>query len=322
MEGKRRYSSGNSIVDRVSEISITGNIIPNVWYKTLCMDNGKPYLIAISILADIVYWYRATEVRDENSGELTGYRKKFKADFLQRSYQQICQMFNISKKQAREALKFLADNGVVIQHLRDVITKDGTRLHNVMYLELVPERLYELTYPHLDDRVVPCREPCSDAEGTTVIPFRERGSYPEGRTNTDITTDNSTGDYNNQIDGTDAVEIYRQIIKENIEYENLLQGCSIGEKEYVDEIVDLLTELVAVDREHVLIAGASYPYQVVKGKLLKLNSDHIRYVMGCMKKNTSKVRNIKSYLLSALFNAPNTINHYYQAEVNHDLYGA
>jgi len=69
------------------------------------------------------------------------------------------------------------------------------------------------------------------------------------------------------------------------------------------------------------IAGEDYPYNLVKSKFLKLNSTHLEYVIGCMKNNTTKVSNIKAYLTTALYNAPNTINHYYTAEVNHDMYG-
>ena len=67
--------------------------------------------------------------------------------------------------------------------------------------------------------------------------------------------------------------------------------------------------------------GEDYPYSLVKSKFLKLNSTHLEYVIGCMKNNTTKVSNIKAYLTTALYNAPNTINHYYTAEVNHDMYG-
>lgn len=69
----------------------------------------------------------------------------------------------------------------------------------------------------------------------------------------------------------------------------------------------------------VRIAGEYYPAGFVKGKLLKLNYSHIEYVLECMDKNTTKVRNIKQYLLAALFNAPSTIGSYYKAAVNHDM---
>ena len=94
-----------------------------------------------------------------------------------------------------------------------------------------------------------------------------------------------------------------------------------GEKEYIDEIVELIVEVISVKREVFVIAGAEYPYQFVKNKLLKVNSSHIQYVLECLHDNTTKIRNVKSYLLTCIFNAPSTINNYYRAEVNHDMYG-
>lgn len=88
MEGIRTLT-GNKTVDRLSRMNITGNVIPAAWYQTIRKPTGKPYLNAIVILSDIVYWYRAAEVRDEGSGQLIGYRKRFRADLLQRSYQQM-----------------------------------------------------------------------------------------------------------------------------------------------------------------------------------------------------------------------------------------
>ena len=70
---KNKISSGNNIVDTMAEISITGNIIPQEWYKHIVRKNGKPHLLAITILGDIVYWYRPTEVRDEVTGHTTGF---------------------------------------------------------------------------------------------------------------------------------------------------------------------------------------------------------------------------------------------------------
>ena len=83
------YSTGNEIVDEVSKINISGNIIPLSWFQTLVSESGKPMLLAIYLLADIVYWYRPKEIRDEESGNLVGYQKRFKADLLQRNYRQI-----------------------------------------------------------------------------------------------------------------------------------------------------------------------------------------------------------------------------------------
>lgn len=124
-----------------------------------------------------------------------------------------------------------------------------------------------------------------------------------------------------EADEIDRMAIYTQIIKENIDYDILIADCSIGEKEYIDEVVELITEVVAIERKTIRIAGTDLPYQLVKSKMLKLNDSHIRYVLECLNKNTTKVRNIKQYILTSLYNAPNTIGNYYRAEVNHDLYG-
>ena len=117
-----------------------------------------------------------------------------------------------------------------------------------------------------------------------------------------------------------AVEIYREIIKDNIEYDHLIQNCKI-DKDRLDEIVDLMLETVCTARKTIRIAGDDYPAKLVKSKFLKLNSSHIEFVLDCMRENTTKVRNIKQYLKAVLFNAPSTIDSYYTALVNHDLYG-
>ena len=117
-----------------------------------------------------------------------------------------------------------------------------------------------------------------------------------------------------------AVEIYREIIKDNIEYDHLIQNCKI-DKDRLDEIVDLMLETVCTARKTIRIAGDDYPAELVKSKFMKLNSSHVEFVLDCMRENTTKIRNIKQYLKAVLFNAPSTIDSYYTALVNHDLYG-
>ena len=114
------------------------------------------------------------------------------------------------------------------------------------------------------------------------------------------------------------MEAYRRLIKENIEYDCLLEQY---DRERMDEILELMLEAVCLPKTHVRIGGEDFPAEVVKSRLLKLTSTHIQYVFECIDRNTTKVRNIKSYLLTTLYNAPATIDHYYRAQVNHDLYG-
>ena len=90
----------------------------------------------------------------------------------------------------------------------------------------------------------------------------------------------------------------------------------------LDELVELMLGTVCSRRETIRIAGDSYPAEVVKSRFLELNSSHIEYALDRMQDNTTYVRNIKKYLLAALYNAPATIDSYYASLVNHDLYGS
>ena len=114
-------------------------------------------------------------------------------------------------------------------------------------------------------------------------------------------------------------EAYRGIIKENIEYDFLVPRYG---QERMDETVELMLETVLSRRPYIRIAGDDYPAEVVKSRFLKLNSSHIEYVLDRMRENTTYVRNIKKYLLAALYNASATIDSYYASLVNHDLYGS
>ena len=137
-------------------------------------------------------------------------------------------------------------------------------------------------------------------------PLREETAEPE-RKGTEATAQS-------------AVDIYREIIKDNIEYEHFIKHTNI-DRERLDEIVSLILETVCTKRKTIRIAGDDYPAELVKAKFMKLNSNHIEFVFDCMKENTTKIRNIKQYLKAVLFNAPNTIDSYYTALVNHDMYG-
>jgi hypothetical protein len=143
---------------------------------------------------------------------------------------------------------------------------------------------------------------------TDSIPFRETaaGSPPEAK--------------RREAAPMSEIESYRALILENIEYDFLKREVGPYSDD-LDEIVEIMVETVCAKRKYTRVAGSDFPHEVVKSRLLKLNSEHIRFVMDCMKQNTTKIRNIKQYLLAALFNAPTTIGNYYTALVNHDMYG-
>ena len=119
-------------------------------------------------------------------------------------------------------------------------------------------------------------------------------------------------------EAADAYSVYEEIIKDNIDYDILKQDMKF-DGDRLDEIVDLMLETVCTARKRVRIAGDDYPAELVKSKFMKLDGEHIRFVLDCMRENTTKIRNIKQYLKAALFNAPSTIGNYYTSLVAHDM---
>ena len=115
-----------------------------------------------------------------------------------------------------------------------------------------------------------------------------------------------------------AFDIYEEIIKDNIEYDILMQNNRL-DKDLINEIVTLMLETVCTKRKTIRIAGDDYPAELVKARFMKLDSSHIEFVLNCMSENTTKIRNIKQYLRAVLFNAPSTMNSYYTSLVAHDM---
>lgn len=108
------------------------------------------------------------------------------------------------------------------------------------------------------------------------------------------------------------------LVRENIELEELLMVRE-QDRDLILEIYSLIVEMISSRSEEIVIASSRYPAEIVRSRFLKLGYDHILYVIDCLEKNTSKVKNIRKYLLAALFNAPATIDGYYRAEVRHDM---
>ena len=154
-------------------------------------------------------------------------------------------------------------------------------------------------------------------------------THQEVRKSHGSNTDNNDTDYSHTENpiypGRDEEEMRARMICESffedqIEYDYLLEQYPY-ERETIRGILDLLVDTYCSKRKYIRVAGDDKPADVVKSQIAKLNSSHIQYVMDCLKENTTDVRNIKQYLLAALYNAPTTISPYYQAKVNYDFYG-
>lgn len=126
---------------------------------------------------------------------------------------------------------------------------------------------------------------------------------------------------NKMLDEKDWIEEYRNLIRENISYERLIAYLSIKDKELVEELYELICDIVCVPKKKIRIGGEDISYEIVKAQFLKLNETHIEYVLESLNKNAGKIVNIKAYLLTTLYNAVLTINHYYHQEVQYDMYG-
>jgi hypothetical protein len=168
-------------------------------------------------------------------------------------------------------------------------------------------------------------------KGTSLLPKNGSAECPKPDGSNTYVNDTDLNDTDQSIypataakevsshdDSMDAIEAYREIIKENISYDILKQKCDV---QRLDEIVDIMLETLCSRKKQIRIAGEDFPAEVVKSRLLKLDDSHIEYVLECLDRNTTDIRNIRSYILTALYQAPTTINSYYAARVSHDLYG-
>jgi uncharacterized phage protein (TIGR02220 family) len=201
------------VVNEITQINFSGNIIPISWFKHVKFKNNKPDLLGIMILSEIIYWYRAREERDESTGQIKGYKKKFEADMLQRSYQSFADQFGVSKKQVQEAIYRLRDNGFIVVELRNIVTETKQTLANVTFLAPVPQAIYEITYP-------------SPFQKGDVSLSKGRRVPLEGETYTETTTETTT-----EIDNIlsfEEIEPQKDVIpyQEIVDYLNLKAGTS------------------------------------------------------------------------------------------------
>lgn len=177
--------TGNKIVDKISEMNL--NSIPEMWYLNI-RKGTTPNAMAILMLWDFIYWYKWTEVRDEESGMLIGHKKKFAdKDWLQRSHDQIGKKFGISKKVVRENLDFLEELGLIKKHCKGLHTNMGV-IPNVLYIELCPEAIKKFSFEKVELKSV--------QSGKVKVPSRAKQKCPNGNSKSDLqgstNTNNST----------------------------------------------------------------------------------------------------------------------------------
>ena len=188
-----------SVVESITKLNITGNVIPNAWWTRITMQNGKPDCNAVVLLSEIVYWYRAKIVRDEASGCTISSEKRFKSDKLQRSYQSLADQFGFTKRQVQEAMYRLRDAGLITLELRTVNIGTGMPVSNVLFIEPNPEKIEQITYATDAVDANGNGDSCDSASGE-LSRYNVRPSHvstctpitPERETYTEITTEITT----------------------------------------------------------------------------------------------------------------------------------
>ena len=389
---------------------------------------------SILTVSDMIFLATNVTKKLDHYRQVSGWKKKFSGDILRQSYQYYADLFGESKKTVKMAIDRLETFRVLRREFRTIFHGEGLVSNNVMYLRLVPEQLYRLTYPEAEPGSVweekACRAGTGEgmggglpaepgaAVGRAVGGFptdldtgmeelggslptnfhigveesggslptnsdtgmeKPGGSLPTnsdtpmeklgGRgvqngiqaptnwegggagnfqglspnsegvpsqnvgTYTEITSENTYRDYNTSInpsirgsradmaDGMEDVDACMALIRRNIEYEHHMRFDRSDERSLYEELYAVICEVVCVRHRSVRVGGEEYPHALVKERFLKLGEDHLRYVIECMRNTSTRITNIKAYMITALYNAPMTMNHYYQQEVNYDMHG-
>ena len=165
-----------------------------------------------------------------------------------------------------------------------------------------------------------CKNDTSGSVEATFVEMSEVHGIKTNINNTDFSDTNPISSYPQM--GNDAMRAsytaYRNYFMNHLEMDALLSDKP-SDRDMADGIIDILVETCCTTKPTVWVYGTEIPTEVVRGKLMKLSMEHIQYVIHCFNENTTKVRNIRQYLLAALYNAPTTISPFYRAWVNHDM---
>ena len=224
---------------------------------------------------------------------------------------EITESMNCGNKKAIQLLDELEHKAGLIERKRQGLGKP-----NLIYVK----SFYRTVDKYGERHFLKCQNDTSGSVKATSLEVSESHSNKTNDKKTDLNDTDPSFLPGRESKRNDAYAQYEAYFREELEIPILIQG-NRTEKETLEGILDLLAETCSSRRKTIRIAGDDKPIEIVKGRLMKLNSLHIQYVLDCLKENTTYVRDMKQYLLTTLFNAPVTIDSYYQARVNHDMYG-
>ena len=265
------------------------------------------------------------------------------------SIERIMEFANCGRNKAGEILKNLDAIGLIEKvlipgrglkiYVKNFISKDAPKFENqtLEEKEQVLQGMFGDNKELVDNSVEPTLNPNDGIYFSNTTVCESNDTHPQSKSGVVYFSNTNKNNINNNslsntksnqtisvtgpatVAGCDDDEIgYAALIRDNISLNTLMERYP-HDQEFLQGIYELILETVLCNNDYIVVASNQYTSNFVRGKLLKLELQHIEYVLSCWKKNTEKPRNIKKYLLAALFNAPSTIDAYYQAEVNHDM---
>lgn len=230
--------------------------------------------------------------------------------YIYYTVKQIMDALSVSNKTVAKLLKELDDANLIV---RD---REGCNRPDKIYVMNFISVVYK---SHLRT----CKNYTSGSEESTPPEMKKVHPNNTDINKTDISdTESIVSIRKTGCDAMDAMEEYRSfeaLVKERIDFDILIFDHPY-DREDLEEIVSIMTDVLTTKSGTIRISGDEKPVEIVKNRLMKLNSSHIEYVLQGLKDNPVRVRNIKAYILAALYNAPTTISNYYSALVNHDLH--
>ena len=231
--------------------------------------------------------------------------------FIICTIEEIMEKIGCGNKKAIQLLSELEDKIGLIERKRQGLGKP-----NLIYVKNFIRTVDNSGQRHF----LKCQNDTSGSVRTTSLEMSESHGSNTNLSNTDMSKTENLIYPGTDSDGMAERRSCEDYFRRSLEYDILLQNNPY-EKETLEGILDLLVDTCCSHKAYIRIAGDNKSGEVVRSRFMKLDSSHIQYVLSCLKENTTDVRNIRQYLLAALYNAPTTISAYYQAKVNYDFYG-
>ncbi len=321
-------SSGNMNVDAIGRINLSGTLIPHSWLHSITTEKGHPDMNAILILAEIVYWYRPTA--SVNADGETVWKKKFRKDLLQKSTRELAEKLNLSHGQTKQALARLEKSGLIRKHVKPSEIINGRKYGNVMYIEPVSEEIRRITKKAADvsgnerdtgPQYTESQGSVHEKQRVSIQIPEAWGSETPSPQYTDVPTNTKNTDTESTTKDFTSIIDVREEFKSQIDYESLMQDHPLRRNQ-IEEIVELAVEILTSQKQNIPVNGEPRDTAYVKARFRKLNILSIKYVLESLARHTGGTVNTRAFLITTLFNAPVTMDSYYELAANHELKNA